>query len=87
MAPDITETIIVTDQLSTCKQRTNFQTDEKLNNINNNSTKSTKFKAELRWPDFFVQTFLHIGFVYGIYLLFYVKLFTLLWCKYNLLIR
>lgn len=36
---------------------------------------------KIRWPDFLVQIFLHMGAVYGLGLLFSVRWMTLLWSK------
>ncbi|KAG4080092.1 hypothetical protein HA402_008163 [Bradysia odoriphaga] len=41
--------------------------------------KAVEFKPTIRWPDLIVQTFLHTGAVYGLFLLFYIKIFTFLW--------
>lgn len=46
------------------------------------TTTTVKYVSRMRWPDFFVQTFIHLGAVYGLYLLFHVKFLTILWCKY-----
>lgn len=40
------------------------------------------FKPAIRWPDLIVQTFLHTGAVYGLFLLFYIKFFTFFWSEY-----
>ncbi|SPP89933.1 acyl-CoA desaturase [Drosophila guanche] len=37
------------------------------------------YKPQIRWPDLGAQTFLHVGALYGVYLLFYAKFYTFLW--------
>lgn len=41
----------------------------------------SEWKPQIRWPDTIVQIFLHAGFVYGLFLLFSVKFYSILWCK------
>ncbi|KAL7728088.1 hypothetical protein ACLKA6_002235 [Drosophila palustris] len=41
--------------------------------------KEQVYTPQIRWPDLCAQTFLHAGALYGIYLLFYAKLYTFLW--------
>lgn len=43
----------------------------------------SNWKAEIRWPDTIVQIFLHSGFLYGLYLLFSAKFYSILWCEYS----
>lgn len=43
---------------------------------------AAEFKPDIRWPDLIVQTYLHTGAVYGLFLLFYIKFFTFMWSKY-----
>lgn len=57
---------------------TNKSTDT-TNTIDNNMN---PFVARIRWPDLIVQTFLHTGALYGLYLMFYVRFFSYIWCKY-----
>lgn len=45
----------------------------------------SNWKAEIRWPDTIVQIFLHSGFLYGIYLLFFARLYSILWCECSIL--
>lgn len=40
-----------------------------------------EFKPQLRYPDLIAQLFLHVGAVYGFYLLFSAKFYTFLWGK------
>lgn len=58
------------------------QTDSDLSEVNT----GVEFKPDIRWPDLIVQTFLHTGAVYGLFLLFYINFFTFLWSKYSLTI-
>lgn len=48
----------------------------------NEIDKAVEFTPNIRWPDLIVQTFLHTGAVYGLFLLFYIKFFTVPWSKY-----
>lgn len=57
---------------------TNKSTDTS-NTIDNNTN---PFVASIRWPDLIVQTFLHVGAVYGLYLMFYANFFSYIWSKY-----
>ena len=41
-----------------------------------------EFKPQLRYPDLIAQLFLHVGAVYGFYLLFSAKFYTFLWGEY-----
>lgn len=41
-----------------------------------------EFKPQLRYPDLIAQLFLHLGAVYGFYLLFSAKFYTFLWGEY-----
>lgn len=45
----------------------------------------SNWKAEIRWPDTIVQIFLHSGFLYGIYLLFFARFYSILWCECSIL--
>ncbi|XP_062125679.1 LOW QUALITY PROTEIN: acyl-CoA Delta-9 desaturase [Drosophila sulfurigaster albostrigata] len=38
-----------------------------------------EYHPQIRWPDLGAQTFLHVGALYGAYLLFYAKFYTFLW--------
>lgn len=38
-----------------------------------------EFKPKIRWPDLIAQLFLHVGGLYGFYLLFSAKFYTFLW--------
>lgn len=40
-----------------------------------------EFKPEIRWPDLGAQLFLHLGAVYGFYLLFSANFYTFIWRK------
>ncbi|KAH8409742.1 hypothetical protein KR222_003685 [Zaprionus bogoriensis] len=37
------------------------------------------YNPQIRWPDLCAQTFLHVGALYGLYLMFYAKFYTFLW--------
>ncbi|EDW59214.2 acyl-CoA desaturase isoform X1 [Drosophila virilis] len=37
------------------------------------------YNPQIRWPDLGAQTFLHVGALYGLYLLCYAKFYTFLW--------
>ncbi|KAJ6638376.1 Acyl-CoA Delta-9 desaturase [Pseudolycoriella hygida] len=37
------------------------------------------FKPRIRWPDFIAISSVHFGAIYGLFLFFYVKYFTILW--------
>lgn len=122
MAPDITESIVITQTPKAngttttkvtaqteynVKQRHNNLTNDSsqdnnksINSNNNNNTKNSirtndplislrrnhDFIADIRWPDLIAQLFIHGGALYGLYLLFFVKFLTIVWCKYNNLI-
>ncbi|KAI8046815.1 hypothetical protein M5D96_003028 [Drosophila gunungcola] len=38
-----------------------------------------EYNPQIRWPDLGAQAFLHIGALYGLYLLFYANFYTFLW--------
>lgn len=40
-----------------------------------------KFQPKIKWLDVFVQFWLHVGAIYGLFLLFYVQIYTIIWCK------
>lgn len=42
-----------------------------------------EFKPEIRWLDLIAQLFLHVGALYGFYLLFSAKFYTFLWGEYR----
>ncbi|EDW14556.1 acyl-CoA desaturase isoform X2 [Drosophila mojavensis] len=42
-------------------------------------TDEVVYKPQIRWPDLGAQTFLHVGALYGLYLLFSAKFYTFLW--------
>lgn len=44
------------------------------------------YKPQIRWPDLGAQTFLHVGALYGLYLLFSAKFYTFLWGMYQTII-
>lgn len=56
----------------------NKQSDSDLSQLD----KPVEFKPAIRWPDLIVQTFLHTGAVYGLFLLLHIKFFTFLWSEY-----
>ena len=39
------------------------------------------WKPQIRWPDTLVQIFLHTGALYGLYLLFFLRFYSVVWCK------
>lgn len=41
--------------------------------------KDQEYNPQIRWPDLCAQTFLHVGALYGLYLMFYAKFYTFLW--------
>lgn len=41
-----------------------------------------EYNPQIRWPDLAAQTFLHVGALYGLYLMFYAKFYTFLWGKW-----
>ncbi|XP_023308966.2 acyl-CoA Delta-9 desaturase [Lucilia cuprina] len=43
-----------------------------------------EFKAKIRWPDLGAQLFLHVGGLYGFYLLFSAKFYTFLWVVFTI---
>ncbi|TMW52723.1 hypothetical protein DOY81_002173 [Sarcophaga bullata] len=43
-----------------------------------------EFKPQLRYPDLIAQLFLHVGAVYGFYLLFSAKFYTFLWVVFTI---
>ncbi|XP_030369653.1 stearoyl-CoA desaturase 5 [Scaptodrosophila lebanonensis] len=45
-----------------------------------------EYIPQIRWPDLGAQSFLHAGALYGIYLLFYAKLYTFLWVAVTILV-
>ncbi|XP_055904377.1 acyl-CoA Delta-9 desaturase [Eupeodes corollae] len=47
--------------------------------IKPNDDASVVYRPRLRWPDLTAQVFLHIGALYGLYLLCYAKFLTLVW--------
>lgn len=44
---------------------------------------SEEFRPQIRWPDFFAQLFLHVGFLIGLWLVITLqtKFYTVLWSK------
>ncbi|EDV93160.1 acyl-CoA Delta-9 desaturase [Drosophila grimshawi] len=44
------------------------------------------YNPQIRWPDLIAQTFLHVGALYGVYLLFHAKLYTFLWLAASILV-
>lgn len=60
----------------------NKQIDSDVNEMIN----GLEFKPKIRWPDLIVQTFLHTGAVYGLFLLPYIKFLTFLWSEYSFLV-
>lgn len=47
---------------------------------------SEEFRPQIRWPDFFAQLFLHLGFLIGLWYVvtLQAKLYTVLWSEYFL---
>ncbi|KAH8246958.1 hypothetical protein KR032_005050 [Drosophila birchii] len=45
-----------------------------------------EYRPQIRWPDLGAQTFLHVGALYGVYLLFYAKFYTFLWVAVTVLV-
>lgn len=39
------------------------------------------WRPQIKWPDLIVQLFVHIGAVYGLYLVPSAKLYSVIWCK------
>lgn len=114
MAPDITNTIVISN-----KPKTHATTDQNENNLHQRNIQSTNdklaiepegnysnqsvtnaqtcdktnatitnelslrrnkdFYAQIRWPDLAAQTFIHGGAIYGLYLLFQVNIYTIIW--------
>ncbi|XP_055374919.1 acyl-CoA Delta-9 desaturase-like [Condylostylus longicornis] len=56
-----------------------FLESEKLESTNDDENLNKEFHPQIRWPDLIVQVSLHLGLVYGFYLLFYAKYLTVLW--------
>lgn len=55
-----------------------------ISHINNGNGKIyDEFKAHIRWPDLIVQLAIHVGSLYGLYLLIALKakFYTYIWCK------
>ncbi len=77
---DVSEAQIIKSETNGGVHIVNKQIDSDLNEVD----EGVEFKPEIRWPDLIVQTFLHTGAVYGLFLLFYIKFFTVLWSKYPL---
>lgn len=78
---DATETVI-SETNGSVHNVNKQQTDS----IGNEVTDGVEFKAKIRWPDLIVQTFLHTGAVYGLFLLLQIRFFTFFWSKYIYLI-
>lgn len=43
-----------------------------------------EYNPQIRWPDLGAQTFLHLGALYGLYLMFYAKFYTFLWGRWTI---
>ncbi|XP_063243808.1 acyl-CoA Delta-9 desaturase [Bacillus rossius redtenbacheri] len=41
--------------------------------------RATQFQPSIKWPDLGVQLFIHLGCLYGLYLCFFARLYTVLW--------
>ncbi|GAB0096570.1 hypothetical protein DMENIID0001_120940 [Sergentomyia squamirostris] len=87
MPPSISKSVTLEENLSDVRQRKSDCNDNPVKTDEDgikseSSTNYTDFKPEIRWPDLIVQIFIHVGALYGFYLLFSVKLYSLIWCEY-----
>uniref|UniRef100_A0A2M4BPJ9 Putative fatty acid desaturase n=1 Tax=Anopheles marajoara TaxID=58244 RepID=A0A2M4BPJ9_9DIPT len=75
--PTATATTTTTTDDTSCSDRNNNHTS---NDCDYGASK-VPFRAQIRWPDFLAQLFVHVGFVIGAVLLvtLQVKLYTFLW--------
>lgn len=55
------------------------ENEAKLKQEDKNVEEDQEYNPQIRWPDLCAQTFLHVGALYGLYLMFYAKFYTFLW--------
>ncbi|XP_067619742.1 acyl-CoA Delta-9 desaturase [Eurosta solidaginis] len=59
------------------------QTNELKKSIQTNALDGAEYNPQIRWPDLIAQVFLHVGALYGLFLLFQAKFYTILWVAVN----
>lgn len=92
MAPDIADPVVpVVGNTDSCQTRQRVPTahDDNNNQIGGKaaseaSHEDQEFRPEIRWPDFFAQLFLHVGFLIGVWqvVTLQAKLYTVLWSEF-----
>ncbi|CAD7085325.1 unnamed protein product [Hermetia illucens] len=60
-------------------QRNATDTVDESNKASKIDTASSDYHPRIRWLDLLAQAFIHVGCIYGFYLLFYAKLLTVVW--------
>jgi len=79
IAVDATETKDFADNLGYKEENAVYKEIQIAATSPNTSGDEVEYQAKIRWPDLIAQLFLHVGGLYGLYLLFSAKFYTLLW--------